>query len=203
MSHSGGTSIPGSSPIGHEVLLALRPDVCGHVNGGTTSLDDEGLARIVRESPMALQLVQAGNLRSSLRILALARERDALDRIVLATDTPTGTGVMPLGMLKTVCETSSLAGIAATDALALAAGNNGAVLRRPEGVLDVGRPADLSLAFAPLGCSQRDALAAIENGDIPGIGAVVIDGEVRALRSRNTPAPGGECRVVSSLTEVV
>src|SRR6266478_6373709 len=34
MSHSGGNSIPGSSPITHDVLLHLRPDVCGHVNGG-------------------------------------------------------------------------------------------------------------------------------------------------------------------------
>src|SRR5439155_596417 len=53
MSHSGGTSIPGSSPITHDVLLHLRPDVCGHVNGGTTSLDEAGLDAIVREAPTA------------------------------------------------------------------------------------------------------------------------------------------------------
>ena len=32
-----------------------------------------------------------------------------------------------------------------------------------------------------------DALAAIARGDIPGISAVIIDGEVRVGRSRNTP----------------
>src|SRR5499426_4931889 len=80
MSHSGGTSIPGSSPISHEVLLHLRPDVCGHVNGGTTSLDEDGLRRIIRESEMALQVVQAGNLKSALFILRLARETGVLDR---------------------------------------------------------------------------------------------------------------------------
>jgi len=32
-----------------------------------------------------------------------------------------------------------------------------------------------------------DALSAIARGDIPGISAVVIDGEVRVARSRNTP----------------
>src|SRR5881396_1647354 len=63
MSHSGGTSIPGSSPIDHETLLHLRPDVAGHVNGGTTSLDDDGLRRLLTESDMAMQIVQAGNLR--------------------------------------------------------------------------------------------------------------------------------------------
>src|SRR5437870_6909460 len=50
MSHSGGTSIPGSSPITHDVLLHLRPDVCGHVNGGTTSLDEAGLDAIIPAS---------------------------------------------------------------------------------------------------------------------------------------------------------
>lgn len=194
MNHTGGASIPGSSPVPIEAVLALGCDIIGHANGGTTALPDDALEQLF-DAPGAIQLVQAGNLRSSLRIIELAQERDALEKIVLATDTPTGTGVMPLGMIKTVCEVSSLAGLPAADALALAAGNNGAVLHRAEGVLDVGRPADLSLAFAPLGCSRPDAISAIENGDIPGIGAVVIGGEVRTLRSRNTPAPGGECRL--------
>jgi enamidase len=99
MSHSGGTSIPGSSPISHEVLMHLRPDVCGHVNGGTTSLDDVGIDRIIRETPMALQIVQAGNLRASLYIVKRAREAGALARVCVASDTPTGTGVMPMGVM--------------------------------------------------------------------------------------------------------
>src|SRR5439155_137587 len=81
-------------PISHEVLLHLRPDVCGHVNGGTTSLDEAGIDRIIAESPMALQIVQAGNLRSSLFIVKRAREANALARLCVASDTPTGTGVM-------------------------------------------------------------------------------------------------------------
>ena len=62
MCHSGGASIPGSKPITAETLLALRPDVCGHVNGGPTSLSDDGVRTIVDETDMMLQLVQAGNL---------------------------------------------------------------------------------------------------------------------------------------------
>src|SRR2546421_10931812 len=61
MSHSGGNSIPGSSPISHEVLLHLRPDVCGHVNGGTTSLDEARPAQIVGPTDMAPPLVHAGH----------------------------------------------------------------------------------------------------------------------------------------------
>src|SRR3989442_821601 len=56
-SHSGGTSIPGSSPIDHEMLLHIRPDVAGHVNGGTTSLDDEALRRLIHQSDIPLHLL--------------------------------------------------------------------------------------------------------------------------------------------------
>jgi enamidase len=187
MSHSGGTSIPGSSPITHDVLLHLRPDVCGHVNGGTTSLDDDGLAQLVRESSMGLQIVQAGNLRSALHILRLAREAGALDRVCLATDTPTGTGVMPMGVIKTVCELASLGGLPPEQVIALATGNNARLFRLTGGRIAVGEPADLVVCDAPVASAARDALGAIARGDIPGISCVITDGHVRVARSRNTP----------------
>ena len=74
-------------------------------------------------------------------------------------------------------------------ATACATGNNGHVLRRGEGVLELGAPADFSLLHAPLGGAADGSLAAIELGDLPSIAGVVIDGELRARRSRNTPAP--------------
>jgi enamidase len=194
MNHTGGASIPDSSAVTIEDVLALGCDIIGHANGGTTALPDADLVQLF-DAPGAIQLVQAGNLRSSTEIMERAYDLDALDRIVLATDTPTGTGVMPLGMIKTVCEISSLCGLAATRAIALATGNNGAVLGRPEGVLDAGRPADLFCAFRPLGSSCEGPLESIEFGDIPGIAAVVVDGEVKAMRSRNTPAPDGNCQL--------
>ena len=180
MSHSGGTSIPGSSPIDTDTLMHLRPDVCGHVNGGTSSLDEGGLARLVSESTMAMQLVQAGNLRSALHIVKLARDAGALSRVCLASDTPTGTGVIPMGVLKTICEIASLGGMAPADVIALATGNNAAAFRLAEsGTLAVGESADLVVCDAPNGGVARDALSAIARGDIPGISCVVIDGEDR------------------------
>jgi enamidase len=187
MSHSGGNSIPGSSPITHDTLLRLRPDVCGHVNGGTTSLDDAGLARIIRETDMALQIVQAGNLRSALYIVRLAREAGVLHRVCLASDTPTGTGVMPMGVLKTVCEVSSLGDLAPEVTIALATGNNARAFRLDAGTIAVGQPADLVVCDAPAASAADDAFSAIGRGDIPGISCVIIDGEVRVGRSRNTP----------------
>jgi enamidase len=187
MSHSGGASIPGSSPISHEVLLHLRPDVCGHVNGGTTSLEEDGLRRLIHESGMALQLVQAGNLKSALFILRVAREAGVLDRVCVASDTPTGTGVMPMGVLKSVCELASLGDLDPAATIALATGNNRRAFRLATGTLEVGEPADLVVCDAPVASGAPDALAAIARGDIPGISAVIIDGVVHVGRSRNTP----------------
>ena len=189
MSHSGGSSIPGSSPINHEVLLHLKPDVCGHVNGGTTSLDEAGIDRIIAESTMALQIVQAGNLRAALHIVKRARAADVLARVCIASDTPTGTGVMPLGVMKSVCEVASLCELAPEQVIALATGNNARAFRlaRGLGTLAVGAPADLVVCDAPSASLAADALTAIARGDIPGISCVVIDGQVRVGRSRNTP----------------
>lgn len=187
MCHSGGASVPGSQPILPDDLMELRPDVCGHVNGGPTALPRAGVEAIVRETDMVLQLVQAGNLRSALEIVRLARELGALDRVIIGSDTPTGTGVIPLALLKTVAELSSLAPIEPATAWALATGNNARVYRLSSGKVQVGAPADLVVMDAPWGSSADDALSALSLGDIPGISAVVIGGIVRTLRSRNTP----------------
>lgn len=188
MCHSGGASVPGSKPITSDDLLELHPDVCGHINGGPTSLDEDGVDEIIRDTDMALQLVQAGNLRSSLRILEVAEDADALGRIVIGSDTPTGTGVMPLGMIKTVAELSSLSEQTPERVWAMATGNCAEVWGLSSGRLEPGQAADLIVMDAPWGSLASDALSALSRGDIPGISAVVADGQVRALRSRNTPA---------------
>src|SRR2546426_816037 len=189
MSHSGGTSIPGSSPISHDVLLHLRPDVCGHVNGGTTSLDEAGLDPVIRETEMALQVVQAGNLRSALYIVKRAREAGALARVCVASDTPTGTGVMPMGVMKSVCELASLGDLPPEMVIALATGSNARAFRLAAGTgtIPVGAPADLVVCDAPSASLASDSLTAIARGGIPGNSCVIIDGQVRVGRSRNTP----------------
>jgi enamidase len=187
MSHSGGASIPGSKPITPEVLMLLGPHVCGHINGGPTSLDIPGVNRIMDETDMALQLVQAGNLRESVRILDRAAETGAIARVVIGSDTPTGTGVMPLSMIKTVAELSSLSQVRPEVVWAAATGSNARVWDLPSGFIAAGRAADLLILDAPWGSTQADAVSALAIGDIPGISAVITDGVVRVLRNRNTP----------------
>lgn len=187
MCHSGGASIPGSQPITPEHLLHLAPDVCGHINGGPTALDEAGVDRIIDETTMALQLVQAGNLRSSVRILRKAEDEGHFARVVIGSDTPTGTGVMPLGVIKTVAELSSLSGIDPARVWAAATGNNTRTWDLPAGLVRRGAQADLVVMDAPWGSTADDAVSALGVGDIPGISAVITGGVVRALTSRNTP----------------
>jgi enamidase len=195
MCHSGGASLPGSKPISADHLIKLRPDVCGHVNGGPTALTDEGVERIVRETKMILQVVQAGNLKKTLDIIRLATQTNQLHRVIIGSDTPTGTGVMPLGVIKTVCEIASLTGLAPEKSVALATGNNALAYNLKCGMIAERREADLVVLDTPWGSVARDALGAIARGDIPGISAVIIDGKLRALRSRNTPAATRMARV--------
>lgn len=188
MCHTGGVSIPGSSPVSADDLLTLMPNVSGHVNGGTTSLPDADLPRVV-ESGIALQICQAGNLRSALEIVRLAQERDALDRVLIASDTPTGTGVMPLAVIKSVTEIASLVPLPAEIALCFATGNVGGAYGLEAGLIREGAPADFVLLDAPVASSADNALGAINIGDLPAVSAVITDGVLRILRSRNTPPP--------------
>lgn len=196
--HTGGSSIPGSGAITGEHLLAIRPDVSFHVNGGPTAMADRDFERVVRESEIALQICTAGNLRTALLTASLAQAHGAFARILIATDTPTGSGIMPLGMLYTIAHLASLGHVEPELAIAAATGNNARVYGLNSGRIAVGSDADLVLLDAPDGGSQREALDAIGNGDIAAVGAVVTGGEPRFVgRSRNSPPTMRSVRVAS------
>jgi enamidase len=195
--HTGGASIPGSGAITGDHLLALKPHVSFHINGGPTAMPDRDFERIIVESDMALQVCTAGNLRTALLCASLAERHRAFARLIIATDTPTGSGVMPLGMLYTIAHLASLGGVAPERAIAAATGSNARVYRLDTGMLAAGKAADIALIDAPEGGTQETALAAIRNGDIAAVGAVIAGGEPRFVgRSRNTPATTRKVRVV-------
>src|SRR5262252_528637 len=196
--HTGGASIPGSGAITGDHLLALEPHVSFHVNGGPTAMPDRDFERIIVESDMALQICTAGNLRTALLCATLAARHDAFARLIIATDTPTGSGIMPLGMLYTIAHLASIGGVAPERAIAAATGSNARVYRLDTGVLAAGKAADVALIDAPEGGTQETALDAIRHGDIAAVGAVIAGGEPRFVgRSRNTPAPTRKVRVAS------
>jgi enamidase len=197
--HTGGSSIPGSGAITGDHLLKMHPHVSFHINGGPTAMPDADFERVIRGSEMALQVCTAGNLRTTLLCARLANELGAFDRFIIATDTPTGSGIMPLGMLYTIAHCASLTDMPPEWFVCAATGNNANVYGLDSGMLSPGRAADIVLLDAPDGGTQADALAAIKHGDIAAIGAVVTAGIPRFVgRSRNTPATTRQVRTVRS-----
>jgi enamidase len=197
--HTGGSSIPGSGAITGDHLLKMHPDVSFHINGGPTAMPDRDFERVIRESTMALQVCTAGNLRTTLLCGRLAMQLDAFDRFIIATDTPTGSGIMPLGMLYTMAHLASLTEMSPEQAVCAASGNNAKVYRLDSGFLKAGSAADIVLLDAPDGGTQDSALKAIKHGDIAAIGAVVTAGIPRFVgRSRNTPATTRKARTARS-----
>ncbi|HZP35668.1 MAG TPA: amidohydrolase family protein [Methylomirabilota bacterium] len=196
--HTGGPSIAGSNAITGDVVLEADPDVVGHINGGTTSMSEREIDALVA-TRMALEIVHCGNGKTALHTLRRAREAGATDRIIIGLDAPSGTGVVPLGILRVLAHLASLGGVAPEEAVCMATGNTARVYKLSAGVIAPGRDADLCIVDAPIGSVGRTALEALQVGDLFGISMVLIDGQIKIGRSRNTPPAARAAEVVRGL----
>lgn len=185
--HTGGPSIPGSGLIDAAVVLEADTDVVGHVNGGHTALPDREIRCICEGCRRGLEIVHNGNERAALYTLRTAREMGQLERVILGTDGPAGSGVQPLGILRMIAMLSSLGEVPAEVAFCFGTGNTARMRALDCGLMEVGRAADFTFLDRPQHGAGRTLLEAVELGDLPGIGMVMIDGLVRTGRSRNTP----------------
>ena len=193
--HTGGPSIPGSGLIDKDVVLEADADVIGHINGGHTSLSYKHVCELCERSPRALEIVHNGNERIAILTAKHAMELRCPHRVILGTDSPAGSGVQPLGMLRLIALISSLADIPAEIVFGFATGNISRMRSLPQGLIEVGRPADFVIMDRAQHTAGNDLLESVRLGDIPGVGMVIIDGIVRCQRSRNTP-PAVEVPVI-------
>ena len=187
MMHVGGTSIPGSSTITYDDVMLVKPDVLCHLNGGPTSISFEHIEKLIDEDDFAIELVHCGNLKIALQILGRVKEKNLINRVILGNDAPSGTGVIPLGILRMINFVSALGEIPAEIAICMATGNSAKVYNLERGIIEPGKEADIVIMDAPMGSVAKDAKEAIEIGDIPGVASVIINGEVKFRKSRNTP----------------
>jgi enamidase len=185
--HTGGPSIPGSSLIDKDMVLAADADVIGHINGGHTALPDDQIVVLCEKSPRALEIVHNGNERAALLTLRTARELKQLDRVILGTDSPAGSGVQPLGILRMISLLASLGEIPAEVAFCFATGNTAKVRQLNCGRIAPGCEATFVMIDRAQHSAGKTVLESIQLGDLPGIGMVIIDGIVSTQRSRNTP----------------
>ena len=194
--HTGGPSIPGSGLIDADIVLEADTDVIGHINGGHTALPDDQIACLCQGCKRGLELVHNGNERAALFTLRTAKELGQLERVILGTDAPAGSGVQPLGILRMVSLLASLGDVPAEIAFCFATGNTARMRALDCGLIEVGKSADFVFLDRAQHSAGKTLLRCVELGDLPGVGMTVIDGIVRSHRSRNTP-PADKAPIVS------
>ena len=193
--HTGGPSIPGSGLIDKDVVLEADADIIGHINGGHTALPEKHVCELCERSKRGIEIVHNGNEKIGLAAARAAMELKCLERVILGTDGPAGSGVQPLGILRMIALLASLGDIPTEIAFCFATGNTARMRNLNCGLIEIGRSADFVLMDRAQHTAGRNLLESVALGDIPGVGMVIIDGIVRCQRSRNTP-PAMEIPVV-------
>lgn len=198
--HSGGVSRSGVSQVaGAEVVKRIGPDIVGHVTGGPIPMPEKEVEALVADTDFFLEICSSGNPRMVLSLIRAVRAHGAFHRVLVGTDTPGGTGVLPRGMLREIAYLAAVAEVPPELAVAMATGNVARAHGLPQGILEEGRPADLVLLDRIHGSVATDALDSFARGDLPGITMVLIDGEPRVLgRSQQTPPPARTAVIVGS-----
>ncbi len=185
--HTGGPSIPGSGLIDADMVLETGTDVVGHINGGHSALPDDQIVCLCENCTKGLEIVHNGNERAALLTLNTARELDKLDQIILGTDGPAGSGVQPLGIMRMVAMLSSLGNVPAEIAFCFANGNTARQRELDVGLMEIGYSADFVLMDQAQHAPGKNILESVQLGNLPGVGMMIIDGEICSHRSRNTP----------------
>ncbi len=185
--HTGGPSIPGSGLIDKDVVLEADADIIGHINGGHTALPDSQITCLCESCSRGIEIVHNGNERAGLLAMRTAFEIEQSERVILGTDSPAGSGVQPLGILRMIAMLSSLGDVPAEIAFCFATGNTARMRELDTGIIEVGKSADFILLDQAQHAPGKDMLESIHQGNLPGIGMTVIDGTIRSHRSRNTP----------------
>lgn len=193
--HTGGTSIPGSSTVTAGDVIAVQPTVVSHVNGGPTAVACAEIEKLINDTDLTLEIVQCGNPKVADYTVRKLAEKGALDRVILGNDAPSGSGIIPLGILRTMSFLASISEIQPEKVVAMATGNTARTFGLETGLIAEGKEADLVVMDAPMGSVGADALAALAAGDLPAVVMVLVDGAVKVTKSRNTPPANRSCSV--------
>lgn len=164
-----------------EALDVIQPDVVYGLNDATAPLPMDSVQKLLEHGSAALGVSAVGNLNVASRLVHMARERGALQRIVLGTGTPSPAGVLPGGVQSLVGALAVGGGLKPEEAMALASGNVARAYGLPGGLVSAGQPADLVLFGLADHTSYKGELAAIADGGSLRAEAVLMDGRVEVL----------------------
>lgn len=189
--HSGGVSRSGLSQItGANALRSIEPDIVAHVNGGPIPMSLEDIDKIIDDTDYIIEITTSGSYKMALHVVERLRSQNRLDRVIIGTDTPGGTGVVPRGMLRNLLLVSSLGDIEPAVSVCMATGNTMKAHNLPAGEIKIGLPADLTILDKVKGSYAKDTLESLRLGDLPAVSTVFIGGKpVIWERSEQTPPP--------------
>ncbi|HEY2989232.1 MAG TPA: adenosine deaminase, partial [Candidatus Binatia bacterium] len=107
--HSGGVSRSGVSQVaGWEIVNKIDPDIIGHITGGPIPMAETEMIRIVAETDYHVEICSSGNYRMALSLIRAVKAHNAYHRVLIGTDTPGGTGIIPRGILREIAFLSSV-----------------------------------------------------------------------------------------------
>lgn len=188
--HRGASYLHGSNTIDPDTIVSLQPDIICHVSLGRVPFDE--IHRYFDETKAHIEITrpQLGSIDSNAEVINYAKKRKELYRVVFGNDCPSGFGIFPHGIWELVLFAAGFCDVSVGEAIAMATGNTAAAFNLPNtGTIEAGKWADLVVCDAPACSDLADASAAIADGTIPGISAVLIDGEVVAQGARINAAP--------------
>ncbi|MFC1902752.1 amidohydrolase family protein [Chloroflexota bacterium] len=182
--HFGPGAVPGAKALSIEDVIRLNPDVLVHFNGGPTACSFDIMRDVAEKCSSFLELICNGNPKALNYTVNLLRERGELGRITLGTDSPSGMGIKPMGILRLATQISSLNDIPAAQALCMGSGNTTRAYELNRGMVMPEKEADFIVLDSPPGSQGKTALEAMQFGDHPNIGMVMVDGIIIARTMR-------------------
>ena len=174
-----------------ELILALRPDIAGHINGGPIPPSEDDVKRIVQEGACHLELAYCGNAGLAVKTAQWAAEAGQIHRLVLGTDTPSGTGVTPRGLLRIMALAATAQDVTPEQALCMGTGSAALAHNLDSGFIAKGKPADLVILGRIQGSTGDDALEALKAGNMIAVSMALIDGKL-VIRDRSKQTPPAE-----------
>jgi enamidase len=200
--HSGGVSRSGvSRPADADLILSLKPDVAGHINGGPIPPSVDDVRRIIHEGICCLEIAYCGNLILGAKVVEWAAEVNQLQRVIIGSDTPSGTGVTPRAILRTMAAVATSESVRPEQVICMASGSVAKAHGLDSGFIKPGMPADLVLVGKIQGSAGKDALAALKAGNLLGVSMVLIDGRLVVRdRSSQTPPPEIGAKILTDRT---
>lgn len=195
MCHTGGTFLAGSAGMNTDRILGIKPDVICHVAGGGIPI--EGMRRFVEELPSYMEVcaVNRPSPQFCKALIDILRENDALHRLILGTDTPSGYGIFPHGVWEVMTLLCGLCGLEPEEAVAAGSGNTARCYGIESNMIKPGYAADMIICDAPIGAEHETAGECLKAGTVPGVSVVFMDGEVLVSGAKVNTAPAKRAAV--------